>query len=610
MGYQSIPGTLYTYYRLWADVSWTDPPLGATSVTFSCTYRFHADGTPSDTSNSFTSNFGGDTSGAEGSHNFTHTGDEILISGKQYTCAVSQTQTTYISVSATLHEYSARTPDNHMYLSGTITIPPTGVPNTHPTITAGSYNFASTTNTLSYNASSGINYHTDTVTVNLYDNRAGTGTPGHIFSNIAISTEGSIPLTSGDITTILNHWDGLHEITAIGLVVTTHYNDNSNSKVHPEVFIIPSALSDWYGISSFVVSRGVLVDGGVNTNPQQLSCSISTGASCPFAQASVWPSSISIELWRDESPSDFEIDLTGITPTVVGNTSTWIKDDATDLAVADSKLFIAKLFNDITQVGTDREYTVLSADSFIALRKGATGGGNKVGINNGSPEYTLDIKGTLRVSEGIVGVTGITGPTGSYGGPTGYTGRTGATGATGPQGTGPTGANYTGRTGDTGPTGVTGPSGGPQGPTGYTGYTGPSGGPQGPTGERGPTGSAEYTRKTVSVYFPGVAATGSNMAVWRAGEAMEISGWLIGAITAPSGATCYLDLHKNGTSLWSTQSNRPNLPPGNTGATGPAPNTTNVAVGDVLAIDIDTIGSSVAGTGLNLTLTYTAAAAQ
>jgi hypothetical protein len=151
---------------------------------------------------------------------------------------------------------------------------------------------------------------------------------------------------------------------------------------------------------------------------------------------------------------------------------------------------------------------------------------------------------------------------------------------------------------------------GATGATGAAGVTGAASTVTGATGAVGPTGSAEYTRKTVSVYFPGVAATGANMAVWRAGETMTISDWLMGAVVAPSGATCYLDVHKNGTSLWSTQSNRPNLTSTVTGATGPAPNTTTVAKGDVLSIDLDTVGSSVAGSGLNLTLTYTAAAAQ
>jgi hypothetical protein len=146
---------------------------------------------------------------------------------------------------------------------------------------------------------------------------------------------------------------------------------------------------------------------------------------------------------------------------------------------------------------------------------------------------------------------------------------------------------------------------GPTGPSGTNGTNGVDGG-TGPTGPSGPTGAVSTYRKSISVYFPNTAATGTNVAAWRAGETMEVTGWIMGCVSGPgpSGPTCYLDVHKNGTSLWSTQSNRPGIQPGATGATGGAPNTTTIEQGSSLAIDIDSVGSTNAANGISLTLTY------
>lgn len=69
--------------------------------------------------------------------------------------------------------------------------------------------------------------------------------------------------------------------------------------------------------------------------------------------------------------------------------------------------------------------------------------------------------------------------------------------------------------------------------------------------------------------------------------------------TAPTGASLIIDVNKNGTTIFSTQANRPTITAGtNIGGPGATPNTTALAAGDYISVDIDQIGSSVAGSDL------------
>ncbi len=69
--------------------------------------------------------------------------------------------------------------------------------------------------------------------------------------------------------------------------------------------------------------------------------------------------------------------------------------------------------------------------------------------------------------------------------------------------------------------------------------------------------------------------------------------------TAPTGASVIVDVNKNGTTIYSTQSNRPTISAGaNSGGPGSTPDVTSLAAGDYLTIDVDQIGSTVAGSDL------------
>lgn len=75
--------------------------------------------------------------------------------------------------------------------------------------------------------------------------------------------------------------------------------------------------------------------------------------------------------------------------------------------------------------------------------------------------------------------------------------------------------------------------------------------------------------------------------------------------TAPTGANILLDVNKNGTTIFTTQGNRPAIVAGATATASEAvPDVTTVALGDVYKIDVDQVGSSVAGSDLQVNIRY------
>lgn len=75
--------------------------------------------------------------------------------------------------------------------------------------------------------------------------------------------------------------------------------------------------------------------------------------------------------------------------------------------------------------------------------------------------------------------------------------------------------------------------------------------------------------------------------------------------TAPTGADIILDIHKNGTTIFTTQANRPRILAGTFQETVDAvPDVTSVANDQYLTVDIDQIGSVVAGAELTVFVLY------
>jgi len=70
--------------------------------------------------------------------------------------------------------------------------------------------------------------------------------------------------------------------------------------------------------------------------------------------------------------------------------------------------------------------------------------------------------------------------------------------------------------------------------------------------------------------------------------------------TAPTGQAIIVDVNKNGTTIFTTQANRPQIAAGETSGDSGTPDVTSLAEGDKVTIDIDQIGSGTAGADLTV----------
>lgn len=72
--------------------------------------------------------------------------------------------------------------------------------------------------------------------------------------------------------------------------------------------------------------------------------------------------------------------------------------------------------------------------------------------------------------------------------------------------------------------------------------------------------------------------------------------------TAPAGGPVTVDVNLNGTSIYGTQANRPNIIAGANTALGGAPTSTAVAAGQYITVDVDAIGTTTAGADLTVVI--------
>jgi hypothetical protein len=72
--------------------------------------------------------------------------------------------------------------------------------------------------------------------------------------------------------------------------------------------------------------------------------------------------------------------------------------------------------------------------------------------------------------------------------------------------------------------------------------------------------------------------------------------------TQPTGAALIVDVNKNGTTIYTTQSGRPSISASSNSATGNSPDVTTFASGDYMQVDVDQVGSTVAGADLTVTV--------
>jgi len=88
---------------------------------------------------------------------------------------------------------------------------------------------------------------------------------------------------------------------------------------------------------------------------------------------------------------------------------------------------------------------------------------------------------------------------------------------------------------------------------------------------------------------------------------IEIQGISAALQTAPTGADLIVDVNKNGTTIFTTQANRPRITAGSVVTVSEVTNMdiTTLAAGDELTVDVDQVGSSTSGSALTLFIRYT-----
>ena len=119
-----------------------------------------------------------------------------------------------------------------------------------------------------------------------------------------------------------------------------------------------------------------------------------------------------------------------------------------------------------------------------------------------------------------------------------------------------------------------------------------------PNGVGGVTWGFEY--ETVVFYIAGTLTTGTTKGGIRirAPKPYVIEEVRLAVGTAPTGASIIVDVNINGTTIFTTQANRPSIAAAATDGTSITINVTAVAINDILTIDIDQVGSTVAGADL------------
>ena len=113
---------------------------------------------------------------------------------------------------------------------------------------------------------------------------------------------------------------------------------------------------------------------------------------------------------------------------------------------------------------------------------------------------------------------------------------------------------------------------------------------------------ANLKTKSVAFYIGGDLTVEADCMATIIPQVMRITGIKAVVSTAPVGANVILDINVNGTSVYTTQANRPNIADGATSVTASLPNIVDLVLGDVISVDVDQIGITTAGANLSIVI--------
>ncbi|MDX1408171.1 MAG: right-handed parallel beta-helix repeat-containing protein, partial [Saprospiraceae bacterium] len=112
-----------------------------------------------------------------------------------------------------------------------------------------------------------------------------------------------------------------------------------------------------------------------------------------------------------------------------------------------------------------------------------------------------------------------------------------------------------------------------------------------------------------SFWQSGDLTTGTGVFILPFDFAAQLVSVRLGVGTSPTGDDLIVDVNKNGTTMFTTQANRPTVPDGDADGVGASatPDVTAIAAGDYLSVDIDQIGSTTPGSNLTVVIAFQAA---
>lgn len=108
----------------------------------------------------------------------------------------------------------------------------------------------------------------------------------------------------------------------------------------------------------------------------------------------------------------------------------------------------------------------------------------------------------------------------------------------------------------------------------------------------------------ITFSYPGPLAVGAGQARFYVTSAGAVTNVVASVGTAPTGSSVIVDVNKNGSTLFTTQAARPTIAASAFVDTSSVPAVTALAVDDWITVDIDQVGSTVAGSDLTVTIYY------
>jgi hypothetical protein len=104
---------------------------------------------------------------------------------------------------------------------------------------------------------------------------------------------------------------------------------------------------------------------------------------------------------------------------------------------------------------------------------------------------------------------------------------------------------------------------------------------------------------------PGTLSTGTGRAKFYIPGPITLGNVRASVGTAPTGSDIVIDVNKNGTTVFTTQSSRPKIFAGQTLVSTSTPNITELTTGDFLTVDVDQVGSLNPGSDLTVQIEFT-----